>query len=37
MKRFEVPAWVLLTVMTICLVVALWAVTHDELSGWIGF
>lgn len=34
MRRFGVPTWLLLILMTICLLVAIWAVTHDELSGW---
>jgi hypothetical protein len=30
--RGDVPGWVLVTIMTAGLVVALWAIAHDQLS-----
>ena len=32
MKRFEVPGWVLLVLMTAALSVAVWAVWRDQIA-----
>jgi hypothetical protein len=37
MKRFEVPGWLWIALMTICLLVAIWAVARDQLSTWVAF
>jgi hypothetical protein len=36
-RRFELPGWLLITLMTLCLGIALWAVARDQISSWIGF
>lgn len=37
MRRFEVPGWLLVAIMTICLGVAVWAVWRDQIADVLPF
>ena len=35
-RRFEVPSWLLIVLMTATLAVAVWAVARDQIADFVG-